>query len=78
MRARYFDAETGRFISEDPIGFAGGDFNLYAYVQNNPVNFIDPWGLRVYKDWDLILVAAADGFAEGFIYGLLWAILPLA
>ncbi|WP_297292870.1 RHS repeat-associated core domain-containing protein, partial [Oceanicoccus sp.] len=44
MRARYYDAETGRFISEDPIGFAGGDLNLYAYVQNNPVMFIDPSG----------------------------------
>ena len=45
MRARYYDAETGRFISEDPIGFAGGDVNLYGYVQNNPVMFIDPEGL---------------------------------
>ncbi len=44
MRARYYDAETGRFISEDPIGFAGGDVNLYAYVQNNPVMFVDPSG----------------------------------
>jgi len=45
MRARYYDAETGRFISEDPIGFGGGDVNLYAYVGNNPVNFVDPLGL---------------------------------
>ncbi len=44
MRARYFDSETGRFISEDPIGFAGGDFNLYAYVKNNPVMYVDPSG----------------------------------
>ena len=30
-RARYYDAEVGRFISRDPIGFAGGDVNLYGY-----------------------------------------------
>jgi len=45
MRARYYDAETGRFVSEDPIGFGGGDVNLYSYVGNNPINFIDPLGL---------------------------------
>lgn len=44
--ARYYDPEMGRFISEDPIGFNGGDVNLYAYVGNNPVNFVDPWGLE--------------------------------
>jgi uncharacterized protein RhaS with RHS repeats len=45
-RARYYDPKAGRFINKDPISFAGGDVNLYAYVQNNPVNFIDPWGLH--------------------------------
>jgi RHS repeat-associated protein len=45
MRARYYDPRVGRFISEDPIGFAGGDVNLYGYVQNDPVNGIDPGGL---------------------------------
>ena len=45
MRARYYDPKVGRFISEDPIGFDGGDVNLYAYVLNNPVNEIDPNGL---------------------------------
>ena len=44
--ARYYDAKAGRFITRDPIGFEGGDINLYGYVQNNPVNWIDPSGLR--------------------------------
>jgi len=43
-RARYYDSRIGRFISEDPIGLAG-DINKYVYVQNNPVNWIDPLGL---------------------------------
>jgi RHS repeat-associated protein len=45
MRARYYDPQVGRFISEDPIEFDGGDVNLYAYVRNNPVMLTDPWGL---------------------------------
>ncbi|MBI4684007.1 MAG: hypothetical protein HY755_02285 [Nitrospirae bacterium] len=43
-RARYYSPELQRFISEDPIGLLGG-INLYAYVDNNPVNFVDPMGL---------------------------------
>jgi uncharacterized protein RhaS with RHS repeats len=43
-RARYYSPSLGRFISEDPIGFAGGDVNLYAYVGNSPTNAIDPNG----------------------------------
>jgi RHS repeat-associated protein len=44
-RARYYDPKAGRFINKDPIGFAGGDANLFRYVQNNPINKIDPYGL---------------------------------
>lgn len=52
MRARFYDASTGRFLSEDPIGFAGGDLNLYGYVAGNPIVGIDPSGLVVNTNFD--------------------------
>jgi RHS repeat-associated protein len=45
MRARYYDPDVGRFISKDPIGILGG-LNMFTYVQNNPVNYTDPYGLQ--------------------------------
>ncbi|MHB1215312.1 MAG: RHS repeat-associated core domain-containing protein [Thiobacillus sp.] len=48
-RARYYDPAIGRFVSEDPIGFAAGDVNFYAYVGNNPVNGNDPSGQAASK-----------------------------
>lgn len=44
-RARYYHPRLQRFISEDLIGFHGGDTNLYAYVSNNPSRFVDGLGL---------------------------------
>ncbi|MCD9127655.1 RHS repeat-associated core domain-containing protein [Luteimonas fraxinea] len=44
-RARYYSPELGRFISEDPIGMAGGDINFYAYVGGDPISYSDPLGL---------------------------------
>ncbi|MCA9421817.1 MAG: RHS repeat-associated core domain-containing protein, partial [Nitrospira sp.] len=58
-RARYYSPVIQRFISEDPIGFAGGDPNLYAYVFNNPVNLTDPEGEN----------PLTNGGGPGFIVG---------
>ncbi len=44
-RARYYDADAGRWISEDPIGFSAGDTNLARYVSNSPTNATDPSGM---------------------------------
>jgi RHS repeat-associated protein len=43
-RARYFDSQTGRFLSEDPLGFDAA-INFYGYVGNNPARSSDPLGL---------------------------------
>jgi len=45
-RARYYDPSLGRFLHEDPIGFAGGGLNAFVYVDNNPTNWTDPLGLQ--------------------------------
>jgi len=41
---RDYDPETGRWTARDPIGFAGGDTNLYGYVLGDPINLVDPNG----------------------------------
>jgi RHS repeat-associated protein len=43
-RTRFYDPGVGEFVSEDTIGFAGGDANLSRYVANSPLNYIDPSG----------------------------------
>ncbi|KHD05705.1 hypothetical protein PN36_25350 [Candidatus Thiomargarita nelsonii] len=42
---RFYVAEIGRWLNRDPIGVEGG-INLYAYTQNDPINWIDLWGLK--------------------------------
>jgi RHS repeat-associated protein len=49
-RARWYDQKQGRFLSEDPIGFSGG-VNFYRYVDNEPINNIDPEGLHKGDKW---------------------------
>jgi RHS repeat-associated protein len=51
-RARYYNPSLGRFISEDPLGFAGSGPNFYAYVLDSPTNLVDPFGLAPGDWWD--------------------------
>jgi len=44
-RARYYSPMMGGFISEDPIGFRGGQLSFYAYVNGSPISYADPLGL---------------------------------
>jgi RHS repeat-associated protein len=77
MRARYYDPEVRRFISEDPIGFAGGDLNLYAYVGNNPTMMVDPSGhLAFFWHFGITLAAALN--SDNPNYNTLGSALKLA
>lgn len=61
--ARDYDGSIGRWLSKDPILFRGGDTNLYGYVVQDPINFIDTSGL--------VKVPAAAGPTADFI--LTWS-----
>ena len=69
-RARYYDPQTGRSLSEDPIGFSAGDSNLYRYVFNNPANLADPSGNSVLiQDAFTHCFSTTAGLATGGFFG---------
>jgi RHS repeat-associated protein len=65
---RWYDSTTGRWLNEDPSGFNGGDANLYRYVGNNSLIYVDPSGLCRGTDW-------LDRYAKGFnkLFGSSWS-----
>jgi len=63
---RDYDATTGKWTAKDPIGFSGGDSNLYGYVLGDPVNFTDSRGL----DWLNDLANYSAGFGDTLTFGL--------
>lgn len=59
-RARYYDYSTGRFLEPDPIGYTDS-MNLYQYCLNNPINWFDPWGQKVYLSARRVKSSASMG-----------------
>ncbi len=66
VRARNFHVNLGRWAETDPIGFAGGDYNLYRYVKNRFVVMIDPTGLQCSPYKNKITMAPDADRACGF------------
>ncbi|KJK00268.1 hypothetical protein UB44_10620 [Burkholderiaceae bacterium 26] len=61
-RARYYSPQLGRFISRDPIGWASGQTNNYAYVGGEPTRYTDPSGKIAIAD-DIVIGAGIAGTA---------------
>jgi len=66
---RYYESETGRFITPDPIGMTGG-INLFPYASNNPISWIDPLGLARWKGY-LTVTSGGEVYGGGILIGVL-------
>jgi RHS repeat-associated protein len=62
---RDYQAENGRFTTEDPVRDGA---NWFAYVNNDPVNWIDPWGLKNEKILIINMPGVTDGRLEGYLF----------
>jgi len=87
LRARYVDPAIGRFISKDPLGISAG-LNAYIYVENDPINKIDPAGtlsllaslgqlwLQTSVYWDAFIKSRSGAYAMHTIYAGYTALKP--
>jgi RHS repeat-associated protein len=75
-RARWYDTTVGRWINEDPIGFAAGDTNLSRYVSNGPTNAIDPTGLTDYIPWNDLELDAVVEYWKNEDGSMNWDLVP--
>ncbi len=63
VRARWYDSQSRSFISEDPIGIAGG-INTYAFGGNDPVNRTDPTGMGHWIDGGIVWARVGEGWSN--------------
>ena len=83
MRARFYDSDTGKFTSPDPLGIKGRDTNLYRYAFNNSISLIDPEGTLAFllvnpftaKLAAIVLANAQLAVAGGILGGAVGGIL---
>jgi RHS repeat-associated protein len=73
-RARYYNPTTGRFLSEDPMGFAGSGTNLYAYASNNPMRFRDPFGTCNQDNQDPLFSQKCNGALMSVLMSMIFLI----
>jgi RHS repeat-associated protein len=72
LRNRLYQPELGRFLQPDPKEFAAGDYNLYRYCHNDPVNRSDPMGLEFFD-----LGYTRENFAPGAEFGITQPVLTV-
>src|SRR6185312_9871861 len=62
-RARYYDPDLRRFVSEDPAGLSRG-VNPYVFAGNDPVNGTDPSGLSECLEWEVVTIQVSQDVAQ--------------
>ncbi len=67
FRARFYDPASGRFVSQDPLGFAAGDANLHRYVGNSPLTYVDPTGTSVEGATTFLMSRQFTAIASGVL-----------